>query len=141
MPLGVGFTGSLKGVQLDSPPSHNIKASEGWARRGPAPVVDPMAAPVLSPPANSSSSQWGATGAPCQLKTPSLSTQPQWKAEGGTTVSGWACWCLGVGERAPSSEARSPLPAGGRLGLLPSQGASADSCQEKGMVPHSSVLA
>ena len=83
----------------------------------------------------------GATGAPCQLETPSLSTQPQWKAEGGTTVSGWACWCLGVGERAPSSEARSPLPAGGRLGLLPSQGASADSCQEKGMVPHSSVLA
>lgn len=62
MPLGVGFTGSLKGVQLDSPPSHDIKASEGWARRGPAPVVGPVAAPVVSHPANSSSSQWGPLG-------------------------------------------------------------------------------
>ena len=120
MPLGVHFTSSLKGVQLDSPPSHDIKASEGWACHGPASAVDPVAATVVSSPANSSSSQWGAIGAPCQLKTPSLSTQPRWKAEGDTTVLSWACGCLGVGERALGSEARSLLPAGGRLGLLPS---------------------
>ena len=106
MPLGIPVTGYRKGVQLDSPPSHDVRPLKGGLT---------VATHVVSPPGNRSSSQRGAIGAPRQLETeaPSSSTRPWWEAGGDTASRVGRAGAPGAGERAPGSEARSLLPTTG----------------------------